>query len=96
MIQQYTARVLHVNGGVYSDPVTGALYGPASSITYDVIVRGGENELIFRDITPYGRWIPDTIDTRAAVAGTPVGLDLMGTEFAFFIPEGALIDEECE
>jgi len=94
--QTYSAEVLRANGGTFSDPETGHTYGPASSITYDIILHTANGDQIVEGVVPANERWDDEIDTRAAKPGTPVGIVYRGNVMLFVIPEKARTTERCD
>lgn len=79
------------------DLVAPGLYGgPASLITYTVVVHWPGGDTFQSGVVPMQQRIPDTIDTIAALPGTPVGINNPhGRVLEFTIPELPRMTEEC-
>ena len=89
-----SANVLKVNGGA---PLPGGgAFGPASAITYDIVVHFQDQDQIFAGVTPANPRYPDAVDTISALPNAPVGFcNTLGGAVDFIIPEMVRIDQEC-
>jgi hypothetical protein len=89
----YDVEITAVHGG---EPMSdGSHVGPASAITYDLVMHTDEGDIPVPGATPGNRRWPDSVDTVSAGPDDPVGVSYRGDEVRFIIVEFPRIDEVC-
>lgn len=67
--------------------VIGANPGPASGITYKIVVNDQLGQTTYNGVKPSNSRVPDAIDTKAADVSSGVWVFYLGGKAHFLIPE---------